>query len=85
MGFGRSLKKGLRLMPKITKLLLIRISLKQTGNDLWPAKAKLRKPNASLSFQLAEKTAVNCVDARVRCIASLASVGFVSDSWQTKG
>lgn len=72
-------------MPKITKLLLIRISLKQTGNDLWPAKAKLRKPNASLSFQLAEKTAVNCVDARVRCIASLASVGFVSDSWQTKG
>ena len=72
-------------MPKIKKLLLIRISLKQTGNDLWPAKAKLQKPIASQNFQLAERTVVNCVVAHVRCIASLASVGFVFDSWQTKG
>jgi hypothetical protein len=71
-------------MPKIKKLLLIRISLKQTGNDLWQAKAKLRKPNASLNFQLAERTAVNYVDARVRCIASLAPAASASENWPTR-
>lgn len=51
---------------------------------LWPAKAKLPKPIASQSFQLAVRTVANFVVAHVRCIASLAFVGFVSDNWQTK-
>ena len=31
------------------------------------------------------RTVANCVVAHVRCIASLAFVGFVSVNWQTKG
>ena len=60
-------------------------TLNYRKTHLWPAKAKLPKPIASQSFQLAVKTVANCVDAHVRCIASLAFVGFVSDNWQTKG
>ena len=61
------------------------ITLNYRKTHLWPAKAKLPKPIASQSFRLAVRTVANCVVAHVRCIASLAFVGFVFDNWQTKG
>jgi hypothetical protein len=71
-------------MPTTKKNVTYPFYLEITGNDLWPAKAKLQKPIASQSFQLAVRTDVNCVVAHVRCIASLVFVGSVSGNWQTK-
>ncbi len=60
-------------------------TLNYRKTHLWPAKVKLPKPIASQNFRLAVRTVANCVVAHVRCIASLAFVGYVSDNWQTRG
>lgn len=78
-------KQSLRPKPMTAKNSYLPFTLNYRKTHLWPAKAKLPKPIASQNFRLAVRTVANCVVAHVRCIASLAFVGFVFDNWQIKG